>query len=245
MTLTSIEACTETTKDNQLLASLPVVDRARFDAELEEVHLSLGQVLYESGTEIQYVYFPTTAIVSLSYVLENGSMTGIAITGNEGVIGVPLFMGAGTTSNCAVVQSEGYAFRLYSEYLKTEFERAGAMQNVLLRYTQALFTQIAQTSVCGRHHLLDQQLCKWLLLNLDRLQSDEIVATQELMANMLGVRREGITEAAGSLQKAGLIRYSRGHITVLNRLGLEQRTCECYAVVKNEYDRLLAEKIRA
>ncbi len=245
MVLASIEVPVAFTKDNHLLASLPSVDRTRLGAELEKVHLPLGQVLYESGAEIQHVYFPTTAIVSLSYVLENGATAGIAITGNEGVIGVPLFMNAGTPSHSAVVQSEGYAFRLYSEYLKKEFERAGAMQSLLLRYTQALFTQIAQTSVCSRYHLLDQQLCKWLLLNLDRLPSEEIIATQELIANMLGVRREGITEAAGSLQKAGLIRYRRGRITVLNRLGLEQRTCECYAVVKKEYDRLSAQKIRA
>ena len=245
MVLASIEVPVAIIKDNHLLASLPSVDRARFGTELEKVHLPLGQVLYESGAEIQHVYFPTTAIVSLSYVLENGATAGIAIAGNEGVIGVPLFMNAGTPSHRAVVQSEGYAFRLYSEYLKKEFERAGAMQSLLLRYTQALFTQIAQTSVCSRYHLLDQQLCKWLLLNLDRLPSEEIIATQELIANMLGVRREGITEAAGSLQKAGLIRYRRGRITVLNRLGLEQRTCECYAVVKKEYDRLSAQKIRA
>ena len=239
MILASSELLCAITRDNHLLASLPLVDRARFGSELEKVHLSLGQVLYEADAEIQYVYFPITAIVSLSYVLENGATAGIAIAGNEGVIGVPLFMDAGTTSHRAVVQSDGYALRLYSECLKKEFERAGSMQSVLLRYTQALFTQIAQTSVCSRHHLLDQQLCKWLLLNLDRLYSEEIIATQELIASMLGVRREGITEAAGNLQKAGLIHYRRGHITVLNRLGLEQRTCECYAVVKRAYDRLL------
>lgn len=245
MILASSEIPAAITQDNRLLACLPLVDRARFSVELERVHLPLGQVLYESGAEIQHVYFPTTAIVSLSYILENGTTAGIAMAGNEAVIGVPLFMDAGTTSHYAVVQSEGYGFRLYSKYLKKEFERAGSMQSLLLRYTQALFTQIAQTAVCSRYHLLDQQLCKWLLLNLDRLHSEEIIATQELIANMLGVRREGVTEAAGSLQKAGLIRYRRGHITVLNRLGLEKRTCECYAVVKKEYDRLLAKTVRA
>ena len=245
MILASSDIPIALTQDNHLLAFLPVVDRARFSAELEKVHLPLGKVLYESGAEIQHVYFPTTAIVSLSYVLESGATVGIAIAGNESVIGVPLFMGAITTTHYAVVQSEGYALRLNSECLKTEFERAESTQSLLLRYTQALFTQIAQTSVCSRYHLLDQQLCKWLLLNLDRLHSDEIVATQELIANMLGVRREGVTEAARRLQKAGLIRYRRGYITVINRLGLEQRTCECYAVIKKEYDRLLAEKICA
>ncbi|WP_372871276.1 Crp/Fnr family transcriptional regulator [Paenalcaligenes niemegkensis] len=227
--------------ENHLLASLPSVDRERLGGQLEKVHLPLGFVLYESGAEMQYVYFPTTAIVSLSYVMENGATAEIAVVGNDGVVGVSLFMGGGTTPSRAVVQSEGYAFRLYSRSLKEEFERAGPTQSLLLRYTQALLTQMAQTSACSRHHLLDQQLCRWLLLSLDRLYTNELNTTQELIASMLGVRREGVNEAAGSLQRAGLISYRRGHITMLDRAGLEKRTCECYAVVKKEYDRLLPE----
>lgn len=228
-------------EENHLLASLPIADRVRLDGQLEKVHLPLGLVLYESGAEMQHVYFPTTAIVSLSYVMENGATAEIAVVGNDGVVGVPLFMGGGTTPSRAVVQSEGYAFRLYSRCLKEEFERAGPTQSLLLRYTMALLTQMAQTSACSRHHLLDQQLCRWLLLSLDRLYTNELITTQELIASMLGVRREGVTEAAGNLQRAGLISYRRGHITVLDRHGLEKRTCECYAVVKKEYDRLLPE----
>ena len=201
--------------------------------------MPLGQVLYESGGTMQHVYFPTTAIVSLLYVMENGASAEIAVVGNEGIVGVSLFMGGGSTPSRAVVQSAGEGFRLNAQALKDEFDQAGPVLHLLLRYTQALITQMAQTAVCNRHHALDQQLCRWLLLSLDRLQSNELVMTQELIANMLGVRREGVTECALKLQKAGLIRYARGRITVLDRPGLEQRTCECYAVVKKEYDRLL------
>lgn len=203
------------------------------------VPLPLGEVLYESGSRQRVVYFPTTAIVSLLYMLADGASAEIAVVGNEGIIGVSLFMGGETTPSRAVVQSAGYAYRLSGKVLKEEFTRGGAMQHLLLRYTQALLTQMAQTAVCNRHHSLDQQLCRWLLLSLDRLIGNELVMTQELIANMLGVRREGVTEAAGNLQDAGLIKYSRGRITVLDRTGLEARTCECYAVVKKEFDRLL------
>jgi len=201
--------------------------------------MPLGQALYESGSQLRYVYFPTTAIVSLLYVMEDGRSAEIAVVGNEGIVGVSLFMGGETTSSRAVVQSAGDAYRLKGRVLKQEFERAGPMQHLLLRYTQALLTQMAQTAVCNRHHSLDQQLCRWLLLSLDRLASDELTMTQELIANMLGVRREGVTEAAGNLQSAGLIHYRRGHITVLNRSGLEARVCECYHVVRKEFHRLL------
>lgn len=203
------------------------------------VPLPLGEVLYESGSRQRVVYFPTTAIVSLLYMLADGASAEIAVVGNEGIIGVSLFMGGETTPSRAVMQSAGYAYRLSGKVLKEEFTRGGAMQHLLLRYTQALLTQMAQTAVCNRHHSLDQQLCRWLLLSLHRLIGNELVMTQELIANMLGVRREGVTEAAGNLQDAGLIKYSRGRITVLDRTGLEARTCECYAVVKKEFDRLL------
>jgi len=196
-------------------------------------------VLYESGARLSHVYFPTSAIVSLLYVMENGASAEIAVVGHEGLIGVSLFMGGGTTPSRAVVQSAGQGYRLKASSMMLEFNRAGPAMHLLLRYTQALITQMSQTAVCNRHHSLDQQLCRWLLLSLDRLPTSELVMTQELIANMLGVRREGVTEAAGKLQAAGLIRYHRGHITVLDRKGLEQRTCECYAVVKQEYDRLL------
>jgi len=225
--------------DNLLLAALPRADLEQFRASLELVQLELGQALYESGRRQRQVYFPTTAVVSLLYALADGTSAQIAVVGKEGLIGVSLFMGGETTTSGAVVQSAGYAYRLKSGVLKEEFLRAGAMQHLLLRYTQALLTQMAQTAVCNRHHSLDQQLCRWLLLSLDRLPGSELVMTQELMANMLGVRREGVTEAAGNLQGAGLIKYSRGRIAVLNRTGLETRTCECYAVVKREFDRLL------
>ena len=228
-----------TLKRNQLLATLPEVISERWLPELEYVELPLGKVLYESGDVLGHVYFPTTAIVSLLYLLENGSSAEIAIVGNEGLVGVSLFMGGESTPSRAVVQSAGSSFRLRSSVLKQEFAQSGPVLHLLLRYTQALITQMAQTAVCNRHHSLDQQLCRWLLLSLDRLQGPELVMTQELIANMLGVRREGVTEAAGNLQKAALIRYARGRITVLDRAGLEQRTCECYAVVKAEYDRLL------
>ena len=201
--------------------------------------MPLGKVLYESGSKLTHVYFPTTSIVSLLYVMEDGASAEIAVVGHEGIVGISLFMGGETTPSRAVVQSAGLAFRLKADVMMQEFNRAGPVLHLLLRYTQALITQMAQTAVCNRHHSLDQQLCRWLLLSLDRLHSNEIVMTQELIANMLGVRREGVTEAAGNLQQAGLIRYRRGHITVLDRARLEQRTCECYAVVRREYDRLL------
>ena len=226
-------------KTNHLLESLPDTEWLRWKPVLEQVELPLGRVLYESGTTLSHVYFPTTAIVSLLYVMENGASAEIAVVGNEGIVGVSLFMGGETTPSRAVVQSAGQGFRLSAERLKAEFNLAGPVLHLLLRYTQALLTQMAQTAVCNRHHSLDQQLCRWLLLSLDRLSSNELVMTQELIANMLGVRREGVTEGALKLQRAGLIRYSRGHITVLDRPGLEKRSCECYAVVKKEYDRLL------
>jgi CRP-like cAMP-binding protein len=224
---------------NELLAALPASDWARWQPQLEPVSLALGKVLYESGGAMTHVYFPTTSIVSLLYVLEDGASAEIAVVGNEGIVGVSLFMGGETTPSRAVVQSAGEGFRMRGQVLKDEFNRSGAVMHLLLRYTQALITQMAQTAVCNRHHSLDQQLCRWLLLSLDRLRGSELKMTQELIANMLGVRREGVTEAAGSLQEAGLISHRRGHITVLDRAGLERRTCECYAVVKKEYDRLL------
>ncbi len=226
-------------KDNHLLAALPADDWLRWQSLLEPVHMPLGQVLYEAGATLEHVYFPANAIVSLLYELENGSSAEIAVVGNEGLVGISLFMGGGSTPSRAVVQSAGDGFRLNAETLKDEFARCGPVMHLLLRYTQALITQMAQTAVCNRHHSLDQQLCRWLLLSLDRLKGNELVMTQELIANMLGVRREGVTEGALALQSAGLIRYARGRITVLDRPGLERRTCECYAVVKKEYDRLL------
>jgi CRP-like cAMP-binding protein len=226
-------------KRNQLLASLPEAEWSRWSPLLERVEMPLGEVLYEPGVVLRDVYFPITSIVSLLYVMENGASAEIAVVGNEGIVGVSLFMGGESTPSRAVVQSAGSGCRLKAQLMKDEFNRAGPVLHLLLRYTQALITQMAQTAVCNRHHSLDQQLCRWLLLSLDRLQGDELVMTQELIANMLGVRREGVTEGALKLQRLGLIQYSRGHITVLNRRGLEQRTCECYAVVKREYDRLL------
>ena len=225
--------------DNRLLAALPEAERQRWWPRLERVEMPLGQVLYESGRTLSHVYFPTNAIVSLLYVMENGASAEIAVVGNEGIVGISLFMGGESTPSRAVVQSAGQGFRLEAQVMKDEFNRAGPVLHLLLRYTQALITQMAQTAVCNRHHSLDQQLCRWLLLSLDRLQGSELVMTQELIANMLGVRREGVTEGALKLQQAGLIRYARGHISVLDRQGLEKRTCECYAVVKTEYDRLL------
>jgi CRP-like cAMP-binding protein len=230
-------------RENFLLAALPDPEWLRWQPLLESVDMPLGEVLYESGATLTHVYFPTTSIVSLLYVMENGSSAEIAVVGNEGIVGISLFMGGGSTPSRAVVQSAGRGFRLQAQLMNTEFNRAGPVLHLLLRYTQALITQMSQTAVCNRHHSLDQQLCRWLLLSLDRLQGDELVMTQELIANMLGVRREGVTEAALKLQAAGLIRYARGHITVLDRAGLEKRTCECYAVVKKEYDRLLPEKL--
>ena len=230
---------------NHLLAALPDVERQRWLPQLECVEMPLGQVLYESGGVLSHVYFPTTAIVSLLYVMKNGASAEIAVVGNEGIVGISLFMGGESTSSRAVVQSAGQGFRLQAQIMKDDFNRAGPVLHLLLRYTQALITQMAQTAVCNRHHSLDQQLCRWLLLSLDRLQSNELVMTQELIAKMLGVRREGVTGGALKLQHAGLISYLRGHITVLDRARLEERSCECYAVVKKEYDRLLPEKYAA
>ncbi|MDD1611822.1 MAG: Crp/Fnr family transcriptional regulator [Methylococcaceae bacterium] len=224
---------------NHLLNALPAEVLERLFPHLEKVPMPLGDVLYESGEELIYAYFPTTSIVSLLYVMENGASAEIAVIGNEGIIGVALFMGGGTMPNRAVVQSAGHAYRIRGHLMLQEFNRYGPLHHLLLRYTQVLITQMAQTAVCNRHHSVDQQLCRWLLLSLDRLSTNELTMTQELIANMLGVRREGVTEAAGKLQRAGLIEYSRGHITVLDRPGLEARVCECYQVVKMESDRLL------
>lgn len=228
-------------KQNHLLAALPAAEFDRLAPHLEGVAMPLGEVLYESGGQLRHVYFPSTSIVSLLYVLENGASAEIAVVGNEGILGISLFMGGETTPSRAVVQSAGYGYRLKAQLLKDEFNRAGPVLRLLLRYTQALITQMTQTAVCNRHHSIEQQLCRWLLLSLDRLPTDSLTMTQELIANMLGVRREGVTEAAGNLQRAGLIRYSRGHIEVLDRPGLEKTVCECYAVVKLEFDRLLAD----
>jgi CRP-like cAMP-binding protein len=230
-------------RNNFLLAALPDSEWGRWQPLLEKVEMPLGQVLYEPGNTLAHVYFPTTSIVSLLYVMENGASAEIAVVGNEGLVGISLFMGGESTPSRAVVQSAGHGLRLKAQLMKSEFERAGPVLHLLLRYTQALITQMAQTAACNRHHTLDQQLCRWLLLSLDRLRTNELTMTQELIANMLGVRREGVTEAALKLQQAGLIRYARGRITVLDRAGLEKRTCECYAVVKREYDRLLPEKL--
>jgi CRP-like cAMP-binding protein len=224
---------------NKLLAALPDVEWERLQPQLHPVFMPLGQALYESGGQLEHVYFPTTSIVSLLYVLADGASAEIAVVGNDGLVGIALFMGGETTPSRAIVQSEGWAYRLKVQSLKEEFTRGEELQHLLLRYTQALITQMAQTAVCNRHHSIDQQLCRWLLLSLDRLASDELVMTQELIANMLGVRREGVTEAAGHLQHAGLIQYARGHIKVIDRPGLESRCCECYSVVKRESDRLL------
>ncbi len=226
-------------RQNHLLAVLPKAEAERLLPQLELVPLPLGGSLYESGDRLNHVYFPTSAIVSLLYELENGASAEIAVVGNEGIVGIALFMGGDTMPNRAVVQSEGHAYRLKGQALKEEFNRGGALQHLLLRYTLALLAQMAQTAVCNRHHTVDQQLCRWLLLSLDRLAANELSMTQELIANMLGVRREGVTEAARKLQDAGLIRYSRGRITVVDRPGLEARVCECYAVVREEFRRLL------
>jgi CRP-like cAMP-binding protein len=228
-----------TPRQNHLLDALPAAEYERLLPHLELVPMPLGKSLYESGGRLQHVYFPTTSIVSLLYVLADGASAEIAVVGNEGILGISLFMGGETTPSRAVVQSAGYGYRLKAQLLKQEFNRAGSVQHLLLRYTQALITQMAQTAVCNRHHSVDQQLCRWLLLSLDRLDTHELIMTQELIANMLGVRREGVTEAAGKLHRAGLIDYHRGHIMVLDRSGLETRVCECYQVVKTEFDRLL------
>jgi len=234
-------ASSHSPKDNRLLAALPEDSYEALLPLLEPLAMPLGLSVYESGGAQGYVYFPTTAIVSLLYVLEDGNSAEIAVTGNEGLVGIALFMGGETTPSRAVVQSAGHGYRLKAAALKKQFETGGALQYLLLRFTQALITQMTQTAVCNRHHSVDQQLCRWLLLSLDRLPANELVMTQELIANMLGVRREGVTEAAGELQAEGLIEYSRGKISVLDRPRLEARVCECYAVVKREYDRLLPE----
>jgi CRP-like cAMP-binding protein len=226
---------------NQLLAALPAVEFERLLPHLELVPMLLGETLYEPGGKLQHVYFPTTAIVSLLYVMESGASAEIAGVGNEGILGISLFMGGDTTPSSAVVQTAGHGYRLPGRTLKEEFNRAGLMQRLLLRYTQALLTQMCQTAACNRHHSIEQQLCRWLLLTLDRLPSQELVMTQELVAGALGVRRESITEAAGNLQRAGVVRYRRGHIAVLDRSGLEAGACECYAVVKKEMARLLSD----
>jgi len=226
---------------NHLLAALPTAEFERLAADLELVPMALGEILYEPGGLMRHAYFPTTAIVSLHYVMESGASAETAGVGNEGIVGVSLFMGGDTTPSSAVVQTAGHGYRLESALLKQEFVRAGLMQRLLLRYTQALITQMTQTAACNRHHSIEQQLCRWLLLTLDRVSTHELIMTQELVASMLGVRREGITEAAGNLQRAGVIRYRRGHIAVLERSGLETRVCECYATVKKELRRLLSD----
>ena len=226
---------------NHLLAALPAAELEPLAAHLELVPMPLGAMLYEPGGQLHHAYFPTTAIVSLHYVMESGASAESAGVGNEGMVGIPLFMGGNTTPSSAVVQIAGHAFRLEARLLKREFARAGSLQRLLLRYAQALITQMTQTAACNRHHTVEQQLCRWLLLTLDRSPSSELTMTQELVANMLGVRREGITQAAGRLQEAGIIRHRRGHITVLERPGLEAHACECYAVVRKELSRLLTD----
>jgi len=226
---------------NHLLAALPTAEFEPLAAHLDLVRMPLGQMLYGPGEQLQHAYFPTTSIVSLHYVMESGASAESAGVGNEGVVGISLFMGGDTTPSSAVVQTAGHAYRLAGRLIKQEFGRAGLMQRLLLRYTQALITQMTQTAACNRHHSVEQQLCRWLLLTLDRMPTNELVMTQELVASMLGVRREGITEAAGRLQQAGFIRYRRGHISVIERSGLETRACECYAVVKKELNRLLSD----
>lgn len=229
------------TTQNHLLAAFPSAEYERLAPHLELVPMPLGQVLCESGGRLQHLYFPTTSIVSLLYVLEDGASAEIAVVGNEGILGISIFMGGDTTPSRAVVRSAGHGYRLKAHLLQQEFNRAGPVMRLLLRYTQALITQMTQTAVCNRHHSIEQQLCRALLLSLDRLSGNSLTMTQELIANMLGVRREGVTEAAGNLQRAGLIRYSRGHIEVLDRAGLEKAVCECYRVVKLEFDRLLSD----
>ncbi len=232
-------------KENQLLAALPDTQWKRWLPDLELVSLPLGHVIYEAGGVMKEAIFSTTAIVSLLYVMENGASGEIAVVGSEGMVGVSLFMGGGSTPSRAVVQSAGQGFRLKADLMKNEFDKGGPVLHLLLRYTQALITQMAQTAVCNRHHSLDQQLCRWLLMSLDRLRGNELVMTQELIANMLGVRREGVTEGAMKLQKTGLITYARGRISVLNRPGLEKRACECYEVIRGEYERLLPRQFAA
>jgi CRP-like cAMP-binding protein len=223
---------------NHLLAALPATELERLKPHLELIHMPLGEVLCESGGRLPYVYFPTSTIISLHYILENGASSEIAGVGNEGMLGISLFMGGESTPSWATVQTAGHGYRMKAGFLMQEFNQGGPVLRLLLRYTQALITQISQTAVCNRHHTIEQQLCRWLLLTLDRLNSQDLVMTQELIASMLGVRREGITEAAGKLQQAGIIRYRRGHITVLDQIGLKTHVCECYEVVKKEFDRL-------
>jgi CRP-like cAMP-binding protein len=232
-------------RKNQLLAALPEPELQRWLPHLEYVDMRLGEVLYEAGSILSHVYFPTTAIVSLLYVMQNGESAEIAVVGNDGVVGISLFMGGDSTSSRALIQSAGGAYRLSAQLMKEEFDRGGPVLHLLLRYTQALITQMVQTAACNRHHSLDQQLCRWLLLSLDRLQGTDMMMTQDLIANMLGVPRDGATEGALRLQTAGLINYTQGRIRVLDRGGLEKRTCECYAVVKKEYDRLLPHQLAA
>ena len=228
---------------NHLLAALPADELTRISEGIALAPMPLGHVLYESGDEMRHVYFPTNCIISLLYVMEDGASAEIAIVGNEGIVGISLFMGGETTPSRAIVQSAGQAFRVAGKLLKQEFRRAGPVQHLLLRYTQALITQMSQTAVCNRHQSVEQQLCRWLLMSLDRLAANELTMTQELIANMLGVRREGVTESAGKLQKLGLIEYHRGHIKVLDRPALEAHACECYKVVKKEFQRLLPQGI--
>ncbi|MEG0245583.1 MAG: Crp/Fnr family transcriptional regulator [Pseudomonas sp.] len=230
---------TSTPRQNHLLAALSDETFGRLHAHLERSNLPLGKALYESGDTLRHVYFPVDAIVSLLYVMENGASAEISVVGNEGLVGIAVFMGGESTPSRAIVQSAGYAYRLPVQRLKDEFNRHGELMMLMLRYTQALITQMAQTAVCNRHHSIDQQLCRWLLLSLDRLSGDSLRMTQELIANMLGVRREGVTDAAGKLQRLGVIEYNRGHIRVLDRAHLEQLSCECYAVVRKETERLL------
>jgi CRP-like cAMP-binding protein len=235
----------QTPDQNHLLATLPAEILERISPQLELILLPLGKVIYESSDQLQYVYFPTTAIISLHYVMENGASAEIAGVGNEGILGISVFMGGNSTLSRATVQTAGYSYRLKEKFMMEEFNHYGIFQHLMLRYTQALITQISQTAVCNRHHSIGQQLCRWLLLTIDRLPAQELTMTQELIATMLGVRREGITEAAGDLQRLGFISYRRGHITVLDRLGLESNTCECYDAVKKEFHRLLCDsKIR-
>ena len=230
-----------TPRQNHLLATLPAEIFEHISPHLELISMPLGQVLYEPGGQLHHVYFPTTAILSLHYIMESGASAEIAGVGNEGVLGISIFMGGNTTPSRATVQTGGHGYRLKGQLMMLEFNRAGPMMRLMLRYTQALMTQMSQTAVCNRHHSLVQQMCRWLLLNIDRLPSNELTMTQELIASMLGVRREGVTEAAGNLQRAGLIKCRRGHITVLDRTGLESRACECYGVVKKEFHRLLGD----
>jgi CRP-like cAMP-binding protein len=240
---TSSEAILPNPRQNHLLAAMPDIEYARLLPNLELVDFKLGRAVYESGRPFSNVYFPITSIVSLLYVLESGASAEISVVGNEGIVGIALFMGGESMPNRAIVQSAGLAYRLDGQTLKLEFSRSGAFQHLLMRYTLALFSQMAQTAVCNRHHSVDQQLCRWLLLSHDRLSGNDLAMTQELIADMLGVRREGVTEAAGKLQNAGLIRYSRGLITILDRPGLEARVCECYEVVRKEFKRLLPDVI--